>query len=304
MKSEEREDANLVKILRGLRGALARGAIDRIELRHLLETSGEAVALTLSGESLQSDIRAAGNNEAAASALAEQILSHAEEEAKTLRGVNRYGVTVYRPGDSQYCNRTLFTLRGTAIEDSDSIEESEKPNATGLVSQMMRHTEVMARMSEVGHERQVRYYDGMLSQLGRLVENMMEKHVRVLEVTETLLDAKAEREINIKRMETGDAFKKRLLEQFMMTAAPLVHKLTSGNPDVNAAATDNLMVTFAASLKPEQMAQLAQVLAPEQQAIFLELYTALRARHETVALESGDAKKKGGGSEGGAPAAP
>lgn len=295
MKAPDRQDTNLVKIQRGLRGILARTPIQRIELRHLNAAGGEAVAMSMDGESLQNEIKTSGGLEQAASLLAEQILAHAEEEAKTLRGVNRFGVAVYNEGDREYKNRILFTLRGSAIEDSDSIEETEPANSNGMVSQMMRHNEILLKSTVQGHEKQVRYYEGMLHMLTNLLTNATEKQIRVLEVTEQLIDRKAERDLEVEHKRKSEQFKTRALEQFMMLSGPLLKKLLPADGAVQATADDHLLITLVASLTEQQVGGIMETLQPEQRAAFFELYSSLKQRHQAVQLgtgENGAAKKE------------
>jgi hypothetical protein len=105
------------------------------------------------------------DDETDAARLAEQILQTATSEGKLFAGPTLYGVFAQLPGRTDHVNRMLLRVEGTREEakaESLCEEPPESPDARGMVSQMLRHTELSARIALSQTLEIVEHYKGIV----------------------------------------------------------------------------------------------------------------------------------------------
>lgn len=272
-------------ILRAVRGALAEGPLDRIEVRHLASDGSEGGrAARFAGEQIS-------GKGVTAEGIAEGIVEEIEQDARNFSGVQSYAVLFYKVGEPDYFRRKLVEVRGRD-NTSDKIERSEPANEKGATSMTMRHLETR-EVALTQRERLVaQQSENLINRLSGMVEKMAETFPRILEAEQALLDRKAERTLEIRRAEKQDKIVEKGVEKLMMYGGPLMAKLLPkiAGSEGTAVATDAMLIDLVSSMTPEQLQTFIATLRPEQRAVFIELYQALRARHQEVKL-SDDSEK-------------
>ncbi|MFI5299988.1 MAG: hypothetical protein ACHREM_18015 [Polyangiales bacterium] len=275
MASDDKTKA-LGAILRHVRGAFV-GPVDRIEVRHLHGDGGETRVGALSGEKIT-------GKGTTPDTIADDLFDFITEDSKIYRGTNRYVILFYRPGEREYTARCPVIIKNSSEKLSDSVEETEPATDKGLLSMGMRHWEQDRRETNREREMLSREREAMITRLMSMCETMSSAFPRILELEQQLTDRREERGLRLRREEKTDKIVERGVEQLMMLSGPLLGKILPGATG-QAVASDAMTIQLLASLKPEQLQGLSQLLTPEQGAIFLELYKSLRDRYERIKLE-------------------
>ena len=267
----------LAKILRAVRGAYAEGPVDRIETRHLRADGEEARASSLSGDKIS-------GKGVTPEAIADEIMEGIAEDAKMFQGVASYAILFFKPGEREYSRRVSVQLRGKADRLSANVETTEPANEKGLVAMTMRHLEVqLARGNQLVTE-VMSHFQRENARLAEENKSLRDTHLQVVSLGQDLIDRKEERRIKVRREEKQDAIVDKGLQQIMMLAGPLLQKVLPGQTG-QAVSTDLMTIQLIASLTPEQIQVFAGSLTTEQRAVFLELYTAMRQRYESIKIE-------------------
>lgn len=194
--------------------------------------------------------------------LAEEVLSRAQGDADGLGQMGRYVLTAHSVGESRAVARFPFRLR----PNQDEFEEAgdEPANQRGLLTQLMRHNEalaktmvhavagittVMARRLESSDNAITRLTENAQKNLLLLEEAKSEQHGRDLELLE--VNRKAERE-------------EKIFEKLSLLVPVVINKL-AGQKVFNAEDPSALMLrTFTESISTDQFNKIQSTLNQEQ----------------------------------------
>ena len=196
-------------------------------------------------------------------AFAEQILDFAEEDARTMRGVQRYLVRVYLEERSEPLARRQFTMRGGMLEDDGTFSETEEANTQGLISQQMRHNEALLRLAVSSHLQSSNRDARIIDKLLESNEKLQAQQLEVIDLVQDLKDRKATREREDREAERSSERKDRIVS----TLEPLVPiALMKLLPSAGGAAVGKQEATkkFLTSLDGEQIGAIMAALTEEQ----------------------------------------
>lgn len=196
------------------------GALATLELHHLPVGSKRSRAAELRS------IAAAGIDADTAGA---EFAGAAEAYADGLAsGPQRFIVYAYRAArPAKIANRFAFII--AAPEDDDHELESEPPTRTGLQAQLMRHLEVQQRASWEMIGKMTAAVSRMVEQVSAENAQLRAKHLKSLELQETMLGLHQERELSAKE----SAAKLAALSDVQRLLLPaVVTRLTSGQVHV------------------------------------------------------------------------
>lgn len=205
--------------------------------------------------------------------LTSEIVNSAADDAEGVGGLQKYKLEAY------FGRKTVGRMQRFSIDartdDGLDAESSEPANAKGLVTQSMRHAEIMLK-STVGATHQV------INQLLRQNEAYAER-IRVLEqklaevydVRERLLSQEAERDV-MRAQALSEEKRKDEIVDSLKTLLPVVASkvgLLPADASQPSNGADVVMKVKALvdGIKPDQIAKIASVLSPAQQILFMEL---------------------------------
>jgi len=249
------------------------GPLRRIELNHLQE-EGTAPLRSWRLKEMPSEERI--------SELVTDVLEHAEADADGIGGVNKYCLCAYFGDDNREPKARSPVFRVSAKSDSfrsGNIERSESPTVKGLLSQMMRHTEALTRLTVGGAEATITSLLERNAVLERNATAVVEQQMRNLELYQNLLDSSAERQLAIKKQEAHEE----RMDHLMTNVTPLLpilagkaiggiealKKLVQGG--VAPAELQSAVAVFS-TLTPDEIQKMAVILGQERGMALFELY--------------------------------
>ena len=194
--------------------------------------------------------------------LAEEIISRAQTDADGIGNVQRYTVTLYALGEIRAVLRWPFRIRANGDEFDESGEES--PNAKGLLQQLMRHNEAIAKTM-------VHAVAGITTVMARRLESsdltvtrLTEQHHRNMELLEEAKSDQHTRDMELLTTEASESRKNQMFEKLALLVPVMINKL-AGQKVLNAEDPTAMMLkAFSESISPEQFQHIQKSLKPEQ----------------------------------------
>jgi len=206
--------------------------------------------------------------------LATEIIRIAEEHAESYGGGNHrfeLRTTQYLGGRQ----RTAFRIRIDSDEGQPigSGSGEDAPTATGLVGQLMRHNEAKERVM-------VQLFQQTIGTMSRTMADMADENRQLrserrdhLHELENAKSAELERELKAASQVAADERKDKALQQlYQLVPVVKARLLSAGQTDVGETPEGILIEALTGSLEPEQMAQIARSLSPNQMILLGELF--------------------------------
>lgn len=203
-------------------------------------------------------------------ALRDEILGRAQDDTNS-SGVKlqRFILVALEMGENTG-PRFPFRIRGEEEEEGDG---EEAPSEKGIISQLMRHNEVMMRTMTQGQKQLIDTLTRQNQILADQNQMLMQKQVEGFQAIEEARGNQHQREMELlavggaeerKTAATQSAIKK------IDTLLPLVMtKLTGGK--LLTSGQSKALEAFTNSLTPSQAEQIGGMLSPEQQILFLKM---------------------------------
>lgn len=199
------------------------------------------------------------------------------DDAEGLTGVQSYLVLSYfenrpdKPG-------SRFTIRESASsEDTDEVE-SEPPTKTGLLSQMMRHSEAAVRGSLMASGQIINTLRNQCSRQADTIEKLVSEKMAGLEMMERMRSEELERKILMRREENDEKMKGEIFDKVATLVPVVVNKLTGKNLLPAKRTSMELVIQgLIESITQEQMNALTTVLRPEQTVALLEIFQSVQS---------------------------
>lgn len=237
--------------------------------------------------------------------LAAEIEARAHEDGKHFRGPTLYGLFAYREVGKAHVDRTFLRVEGQGGRES-FFTETEAPDGRGITSQLMRHNEVATRIALGQTSEIIEFYKRSLEARDRRIEDLENRHFKMLELYEKLQSMQHERDLELVREQRADERSKFLKEKLDMLTPVLMNKLLGKGGASTPALGEELMRQFLKSLAPNQIDALMGMLSPEQAAVIGEVYEAYAKREmdreppppAAPARKSGAKKTNGAAHEG------
>lgn len=248
-----------------------RGTISRFELSHTSE--GEANS-PLAKVNVEPGVHPED--------IAQELHDNAEYDASTRMSSRpqRYIARAFI-ADEPYPDsmHAFVVVSRSALELRGDDPDTEPPNAKGLTSQLMRHTEQMQEMT-------LKFVEVCTGRLIRDLETEREARVklendfaRIREVEQSLLDRHQERELEgakaIQQAKRADE-----LMQMGMTMLPaLISGMTKQSVPIKNQAEIESLKQFFKSLDQSEIEGVLNSLQPEHQKVLLNVYSAFARQH-------------------------
>lgn len=162
-------------------------------------------------------------------ALAQRIEVAAVDHCEGLAGVQRYRLAAFYRGSSAPNGAITFALRTVA---GDSHSMSEPATSTGLLGQLMRHNEQLARTLTVASGQQAAF----IERQGEMINDLLAGRVKQLSTVEDLISLRHQRELATKESEARIERNRELVGTAKMLLPAIANRLTKNNAFPAAAA--------------------------------------------------------------------
>lgn len=176
-----------------------------------------------------------------------------------------------------------FTIReaATSIDDPDELD-SEPPTKTGIISQMMRHTEAATRMSLMASGQIITTLKNTNARQAEMIEKLVAEKMANLETMERLKSEELERRLVIQREERSEAMRAAVLDKVSVLLPLVVNKLTGKQavPTGGLSQTEAMVKGLVETIDMDQVEKLQTVLKPEQLVLLMEIFQNVSAKEE------------------------
>lgn len=197
--------------------------------------------------------------------LVAQVWSAAQQWTDSVgAGSQRFCVAIL---DAQDHVLAQFLARVGSDAVGGTAWDSEPANLAGVTKQLMRHNEAHAKISAASTQGVIdRLLDENL-RLNQRIEGYEARHIEMLQLYESLITARHDRELEAQRQQRKDARRDALVGKLSLLLPVAAAKLLGPGK----LTPDPRVKALAQSLEGEQVQQIAQVLKPEQLVTLAEL---------------------------------
>ena len=244
--------------------------IVRMTMRHAMGGNKAAVVLDMEVDPNQSALD-----------LTSRFEEAANDDAEGIGGLQGYVITTYFQATPDKATERFSFRIAVESEEDDALSQTEAPTTQGLTSQLMRHNEAQARVMTMGMAEVVRQQNRMIERLAEQNDKLMGRHFDVLELTEKVMEERANKDIEKMKVTSEIARTDEAVGKLLQLAPVVANKFMGKKMLPEKATAGEIMVqTFVESLRPEQMKDILEKLDPAQQVIVMELIQAQQAREE------------------------
>lgn len=231
----------------------------KIELRHVSASDNSAIVETwtkVQWEQLR----------LSATQLGDEIYERASDDAKGLRGNQKYVIFCFTDEREDSVRRKQFNVMGKLLLGSEGYEESEPATEKGYMSQIMRHAEQKERMAWRMIEGLIASQDRRIAQLEGQNDRMVEKHFDIMQLTETLIDRREDRDLQRLKEKNAEELHQSIFKKVDLLLPTMASKV------LPEAGFERLQIAaFFESLTPPQVDKIASVLNPAQNAMLIKM---------------------------------
>lgn len=229
--------------------------------------------------------------------MALEVYSKVQGEAQVLRGLQKFAVYTYFSHDPEsHHSRHLLAIQGGAEDDDDDLE-TEGPSKEGQVRQLQRHLEAMARVNVSQQMTSVNTLSGLVTKLGDMVENLLDKREKSLELEEQFRNAMHQRELETRLSEKRMDVISDIGKKIGMFVPALANKVAGRNlfPVQGSAVTMMLKGLMGSMMADEKRAMaFMQLLKEEERMVFLQLFEEVGKNPESSGSEGATATENDG----------
>jgi hypothetical protein len=215
---------------------------------------------------------------AAVEMISNELAQSLQQDADGMGGnVQRYALYAYfEKAPQQAAFRKAIMVAGRGPLEGEDGGLTERPDTTGLVTQLMRHLEIQNKNSMVA----MGYlFATQQKQMERLMETNEAKDKRqfdLMVLLEEVISTKHEREVRMEEVKAGIEFKKKGIEKLEVLFPVVMNKVAKTNLYPEKASPAALAAAaFFDSLTPKQAEIFRQVLSPEQLTALAEVVTSV-----------------------------
>jgi hypothetical protein len=189
------------------------------------------------------------------------------------RGKIKYSVTV-----KGVKGRVTFAIVIPEREGEDEDDLDEVPNKRGLISQQMRHTESLMKITVGFVKDNQKSLSDQLKEARARIQFLESRHVETAKQYEELISMRHLRDLEFKKLENGERRKDQVGHILMQLAPVVASKFLGGGAkaavEMGAKTPLEVMLEgFLSTFNQEQLGKLAQagILSPIQMAGFMEI---------------------------------
>lgn len=210
-----------------------------------------------------------------AEGIAESIASIIEDDAKELGDRQTYTVRAFfgRSSKEEVGGRDRFSAHVFTESDGDDALMSEGPNGRGVMIQQMRHNEALVRTMVQTVGQTLDHMARINATLAARLEKIEEGRMAQIETFEELLSKRHERELEATKLQNAERRKEQAFEKLTLLLPAVANKIVGKKvfPENIAGDLDQLK-NLLASVTPEQLSKLGEILSPVQTTALLSIY--------------------------------
>lgn len=193
--------------------------------------------------------------------------------------VQRYCLRAYWPAGTRHPTHHLFTIDAASVgraADAGFVAPSEPATVAGLLKQMMRHNEVMLDMATRQTRNLMADSDKREARLQARIEHLEENRMRVLELQEAMVSAKAERDLEVTRAEGAEKRRDAALAEFKpfvpILRAKMLEWVTGQKAGQGTSAADEMLRSIFTASTQDELRAMMSALPVDKQPLLLECY--------------------------------
>jgi|WetSurSiteA1Bulk_404760.scaffolds.fasta_scaffold33603_2 hypothetical protein len=223
--------------------------------------------------------------------LIRDVINRAQADANNLHsGVQLYAVFAYyaRSG-ANYTPRCYFRVSAEEEYDPEVAggDPSEPPNATGLVSQLMRHVEAVQRSAQMGNAYIIQSLQADNASQRNLIQAMQQQTIDFMSLIQESLDNSAQRRNEERATETKQQMLEGVFEQLKLIVPIIMNKLAGQKITPETDPSFTLLASLFESLSQEQQQHLiTNFLNPAQAAVFAEFLDTYEKRKRKLTSDT------------------
>jgi len=191
-------------------------------------------------------------------------------------GTQKYLIQVHHEGSDKATAGFTVRLVGDGEEDNDEIF-SEPATKQGLFAQLMRHNEVITRISSTVQATALGTMQKVTAKQEIMIDKLLEEKYNNLTILEQLLSQKQERDLEAAKVGHKMEMQDTLVSKLMLLAPTVINKLSGGGnsqkliPEKTTPAEQQI-ASLAESMSEEQLAMLQKVFTMEQMIVWVDLF--------------------------------
>jgi len=215
--------------------------------------------------------------------LAVLIMGRAYHDASSRRGTIRYGVNAYRNNEKVHFDRFSFRLEG-GLTYSDKEDPAYQATEGGVLAMTLRHLEFTMKLFMQGQAENDRVKSQQLAEANRQLMRYSAQHYRIMELSEAMLDRRAERDLAVREQDQKEKRKQMMFEKFLVLLPIVARKFLGGGPDKgpDKVLAEEQLNSLLESITEEQLRDLVPLFTDEQRVSFFTMYTEYQARKKKM----------------------
>lgn len=216
--------------------------------------------------------------QAAAVRVATHLRVEARRDAEHRSGLQRYAIHIHWPQDAgeEQPMYMAFSVDGSAVRATDMTGATEPPTDQGTLKMVMRWNEQLMRAFMGGSQQQQEDTERREQRLLQRIDDLEVGRMKFVELTEGLVSASAERDLQTKAAQNTEDRKDKALEEVLgivqLVKPKLLAKLAGGKLGADQGPSMALFRHLFEGISIEQMKAIQATLPPDKQTAFVELY--------------------------------
>lgn len=201
------------------------------------------------------------------------------DDAEGLGGVQTYVILPFFELQPDRAG-SRFTVRETSVGEGDPDEvESEPPTKTGILSQMMRHTEASVRGSLMAANQIISVLRHTVARQSETIEKLVNEKMANLETMEKLRSQELERRLLIEEKANEQKRHAEIWDKVSALAPLVINKLGGKNLlPAKQTPTEAMITGLIETISPDQLEGLQKTLRPEQLVLLMEIFQNVQAQ--------------------------
>lgn len=223
----------------------------------------------------------------------EELINIAQADSEGIGGTQGYIILSYHGESATPSARFTIKMHSTADVDGDDIS-TEPPNQKGLLGQTMRHLEAVMRTSAMMQASTLSATQRMMGQQEMIIEKLIKEKFDNIDVVETLLSQKSDREIEQAKAAHALEMQDKIVDTVQLLLPVALNKLKGNGQKMlpeKASGIDQQIAAIADTITTDQLTKMQQVFEPAQLMAILDLFSQAKQKKENLVDDKTDNKQ-------------
>ena len=260
-----------------------KGACRKLILRHLninKKPQGDVQAFNVQPEAGAGEI----------DALVSQVVNAAVNDATSLNsGIQLYAIYAQYPNDPSYVPRRVFRVASATEEEIErDVDPSEPPTEKGLVSQLMRHNEIVSKNAMVGMGYMFQTFQRENTRMSDMIDRFSTQQIDMMLLVQDTMDDAHKRRMEEKKTEMELSLREGVFEHLKMIFPIIANRVAGKQLFAEPDKSFYMMASLMESMEPDQQMEILERMSPHQQTMFAEMMNEYRKKKEELTMNSPD----------------